>query len=142
MSSSFRCLNPASRMFYFYFSQRVFGAKGFDSAGDDAPLVLWMTGGPGCSSEVALFFENGPFVINDDNETLSWNPYGWDLASNIIYVDQPVGTGFSYSKDPRDVRHDEKGVSHDVYEFLQVQAPLLPTQLSRCEFLYPSDPGA
>lgn len=41
-------------------------------------------------------------------------------VSNIIYVDQPVGTGFSYSSDASDLRHDEKGVSDDLYDFLQV----------------------
>ncbi|KAJ0965264.1 hypothetical protein J5N97_026402 [Dioscorea zingiberensis] len=40
-------------------------------------------------------------------------------ASNLIYVDQPTGTGFSYSSDERDIRHDEKVVSDDLYDFLQ-----------------------
>ena len=42
-------------------------------------------------------------------------------ASNIIFVDQPTGTGFSYSSDQRDIRHDEVGVSNDLYDFLQVR---------------------
>lgn len=41
-------------------------------------------------------------------------------VSNILFVDQPVGTGFSYSSDRRDIRHNEKGVSDDLYDFLQV----------------------
>lgn len=41
-------------------------------------------------------------------------------ASNLLYVDQPTGTGFSYSTDSRDIRHDESGVSDDLYDFLQV----------------------
>lgn len=41
-------------------------------------------------------------------------------VSNILFVDQPVGTGFSYTSDKRDIRHDEKGVSDDLYDFLQV----------------------
>lgn len=40
--------------------------------------------------------------------------------SNLLYVDQPIGTGFSYSTDKRDIRHDEEGVSNDLYDFLQV----------------------
>jgi carboxypeptidase C (cathepsin A) len=40
--------------------------------------------------------------------------------SNIIFLDQPTGTGFSYSSDDRDTRHDETGVSNDLYDFLQV----------------------
>lgn len=45
-------------MFYIYFESRR------DPEND--PLVMWLTGGPGCSSEMALFYENGPFSINDD----------------------------------------------------------------------------
>jgi hypothetical protein len=40
-------------------------------------------------------------------------------------VDQPIGTGFSYSKDPRDIVHDEHGVSEDMYDFLLVSRFLL-----------------
>lgn len=41
-------------------------------------------------------------------------------ASNLLYVDQPIGTGFSYTKDKTDTRHGEEGVSDDLYDFLQV----------------------
>ncbi|KAK1284976.1 Serine carboxypeptidase-like [Acorus calamus] len=99
----------AARLFYFFFESR---GKSND------PVVLWLTGGPGCSSELAVFYENGPFSIAD-NLSLVWNNYGWDKASNLIYVDQPTGTGFSYSKDVRDLRFGEKGVSDDLYDFLQ-----------------------
>ncbi|CAA6655549.1 unnamed protein product [Spirodela intermedia] len=74
---------------------------------------------PGCSSELAIFYENGPFSIAN-NMSLLWNDYGWDKISNLLYVDQPTGTGFSFSSDKRDIRHDEKGVSDDLYDFLQV----------------------
>lgn len=42
-------------------------------------------------------------------------------ASNIIFVDQPTGTGFSYTTEETDIRHDETGVSNDLYDFLQVR---------------------
>lgn len=42
-------------------------------------------------------------------------------VSNLLYVDQPTGTGFSYSSDSRDIRHNEDGVSNDLYDFMQVQ---------------------
>lgn len=45
--------------------------------------------------------------------------FAWQ-ASNLLYVDQPVGTGFSYTSDDSDIRHDEEGVSNDLYDFLQV----------------------
>ncbi|KAL8150881.1 hypothetical protein V2J09_020689 [Rumex salicifolius] len=98
-----------ARMFYFFFESRRRKSD---------PVVIWLTGGPGCSSELALFYENGPFHINN-NLSLSWNHFGWDKVSNLIYVDQPTGTGFSYTSDDDDIRHDEHGVSNDLYDFLQ-----------------------
>ena len=41
-------------------------------------------------------------------------------ASNLLYVDQPTGTGFSFTLDESDIRHDEEGVSNDLFDFLQV----------------------
>ncbi|CAF2120813.1 serine carboxypeptidase-like 47 isoform X2 [Brassica rapa] len=99
----------SAKMFYFFFESRT---------NNTDPVVIWLSGGPGCSSSVALFYENGPFTISDDL-SLSWNDFGWDKVSNLIYVDQPVGTGFSYTSDQSDLRHDETGVSNDLYDFLQ-----------------------
>ena len=100
----------SAEMFYFYFQNRAARA--------DAPVVLWMTGGPGCSSELALFYENGPYHINDDL-SLSSNPYGWDTISDLIYVDQPINTGFSYSNSTADEVHSEKLVGEDMLDFIQ-----------------------
>ncbi|KAL9413212.1 hypothetical protein AB3S75_041810 [Citrus x aurantiifolia] len=101
--------SQSARMFYFFFESR-------NNKSD--PVVIWLTGGPGCSSELALFYENGPFHIAN-NLSLVWNDYGWDKASNLLFVDQPTGTGFSYTSDKDDIRHDEEGVSNDLYDFLQ-----------------------
>nr|APR64442.1 Serine carboxypeptidase precursor family protein [Populus tomentosa] len=98
-----------ARMFYFFFESRT-------SKKD--PVVIWLTGGPGCSSELAMFYENGPYTIAN-NLSLVRNEYGWDKVSNLLYVDQPTGTGYSYSSDRRDIRHNEGGVSNDLYDFLQ-----------------------
>lgn len=65
------CVSVCRRMFYFFFESR--GKK-------DDPVVIWLTGGPGCSSELAVFYENGPFTIAD-NMSLVWNNFGWDTVS-------------------------------------------------------------
>ncbi|XP_030958809.1 serine carboxypeptidase-like [Quercus lobata] len=102
--------SKAARMFYLFFESRN---KKKD------PVVIWLTGGPGCGSEMALFFENGPFHITN-NLSLEWNNYGWDMVSNIMFVDQPTGTGFSYTaNNTSDIRSDEVGISNDLYDFLQ-----------------------
>ncbi|KAL7202059.1 hypothetical protein ACSBR1_033686 [Camellia fascicularis] len=100
-----------ARMFYFFFESR--------KSSKSAPVVIWLTGGPGCSSELALFYENGPFHISN-NLSLIWNDFGWDQESNLIFVDQPTGTGFSYSFSANDTHHNEESISNDLYDFLQL----------------------
>ena len=78
--------------------------------------MLWMTGGPGCSSEVALFGENGPCKVSTDGTSTTINPYSWNKNATMIYIDQPTGTGFSYGTG---FDHDEVGVAADMYDFLQ-----------------------
>ncbi|KAI3521088.1 hypothetical protein L1887_10547 [Cichorium endivia] len=59
------------------------------------PLVLWLNGGPGCSSlGVGAFSENGPFRPN--GQGLVRNEYSWNTEANMLYLETPVGVGFSY----------------------------------------------
>ncbi|KAJ9689082.1 hypothetical protein PVL29_014633 [Vitis rotundifolia] len=68
------------------------------------PLVLWLNGGPGCSSiAYGQSEEIGPFHIKEDGKTLYLNPYSWNQAANILFLDSPVGVGFSYSNSSFDI---------------------------------------
>ncbi|XP_063900205.1 uncharacterized protein LOC135119754 [Zophobas morio] len=58
-------------------------------------VVLWLNGGPGCSSEIGLFYENGPCRLKSNNKSTKVNPFSWNNKASIIYVDQPTGAGFS-----------------------------------------------
>ncbi|XP_047321156.1 serine carboxypeptidase-like [Impatiens glandulifera] len=103
-----------ARMFYLFFESR--------KNKHNDPVVIWLSGGPGASCLVSMFYENGPYRItttNNNNNSLIWNDFGWDQVSNLIYVDQPIGTGFSFSSHNSDIRNDQEDVSNDLYDFLQ-----------------------
>ncbi|KAF7811511.1 serine carboxypeptidase-like 7 [Senna tora] len=82
------------------------------------PLMLWLTGGPGCSALSSVAFEIGPFhfrveAYNGSLPTLILNPYSWTKVSSIIFVDLPTNTGFSYSKPLiATQRSDSKQIQH------------------------------
>lgn len=106
----------SSKKQYFYWM--------FESRSDPAndPTVMWLTGGPGCSSMTGLLFENGPCTISADGKSTINNPYSWNTKANVVWVDQPPGTGFS--KGSWD--HDENGIAEDMYQFLQTFFKAMP----------------
>ena len=61
-------------------------------------IVIWLNGGPGCSSLYGFTSENGPISWQTDTAASPGhrkNPLAWSEISNVLWVDQPVGTGFS-----------------------------------------------
>ncbi|XP_075641214.1 serine carboxypeptidase-like 2 isoform X3 [Castanea sativa] len=87
------------------------------------PLVLWLTGGPGCSAWSGLVFEIGPlnFKVEEYNGSLPKlviNPYSWTKVSSIIFVDSPVGTGFSYAKNWIAAQSDDFKQVDQLHQFL------------------------
>jgi len=83
------------------------------------PLVFWLTGGPGCSSEVAVFFENGAFKINPEDLSLSSWEYSWNAVSNIAFIDNPVGTGYSEATKISHLDKTEEEIAANMYLFIQ-----------------------
>ena len=70
----------------------------FESANSPSidPIVIWLNGGPACSSMDGLFIELGPYKMCKDG-TISKNAYSWNKVANLLFIDQPVGTGLSYT---------------------------------------------
>ncbi|KAI5968357.1 hypothetical protein KGF57_000216 [Candida theae] len=87
----FKCHLTQQNLFYWFFESR------HDPVND--PLILWLTGGPGCSSSYGLFFELGPSSISVNLEPVH-NPWSWNSNASIIFLDQPTMTGFSYGGVP------------------------------------------
>ncbi|XP_040104811.1 lysosomal protective protein isoform X2 [Oryx dammah] len=82
------------------------------------PVVLWLNGGPGCSSLDGLLTEHGPFLIQPDGVTLEYNPYSWNLIANVLYLESPAGVGFSYSDDKSYATNDTE-VAQSNFEALK-----------------------
>jgi hypothetical protein len=79
--------NGAKHLHYWYFEAT--------ESPETKPLLLWLNGGPGCSSLAGMWVENGPFVLDKDLN-ISLNPYSWNKVANVLYLEQPAGVGFSY----------------------------------------------
>jgi carboxypeptidase D len=91
---------------------------------DDIPLLIWLNGRPGCSSMDGLFLKNGPLQWQPDPITKQYrliaNPYSWHKApAYTLHIDQPVGTGLSFTTDPQGYPTNDEKVNIDFYYFLQ-----------------------
>ncbi|KAF8473593.1 Alpha/Beta hydrolase protein [Kalaharituber pfeilii] len=96
-----------NKHFFFWF---------FESRNDpeNDPVVLWLNGGPGCSSMTGLFMELGPASIDKSSNPV-YNPYSWNSNSSVIFLDQPVNVGYSYSDTST---KSTAAAAEDVYAFL------------------------
>ncbi|EPY78752.1 lysosomal protective protein [Camelus ferus] len=90
-----------------------------------SPVVLWLNGGPGCSSLDGLLTEHGPFLVQPDGTTLEYNPYSWNLIANVLYLESPAGVGFSYSDDKSYATNDT-AVAESNFEALKDFFRLFP----------------
>lgn len=69
------------------------------------PVQLWLNGGPGCSSFTGMLMELGPCAVtrasNDTPVELEYNEYSWSKNATLIFLDQPVGVGYSCAYERR-----------------------------------------
>ncbi|CAK4289424.1 unnamed protein product [Aphanomyces euteiches] len=93
------------------------------------PLVLWLNGGPGCSSLAGLFTELGPFVVEGDL-SVKRNKYAWNRKTNMVFLELPAGVGFS--KPLLDSsQYNEEFTTDRAYEFLELFFEHYPTYHNR-----------
>jgi len=86
------------------------------------PVLVWLNGGPGCSSLDGLLSELGPLHFNgsvtNGVPVVVDNPYAWTTVANVIFLESPAGVGFSYTKNGSTVTNDEV-TSQNNYGFLK-----------------------
>ncbi|PQM33512.1 serine carboxypeptidase-like 20 [Prunus yedoensis var. nudiflora] len=104
------------------------------------PVVLWLNGGPGCSSFDGFVYEHGPFNFEAAKTKgslpqLHLNPYSWSKVSNILYLDSPAGVGFSYSENKTDYYTGDLKTASDSHTFLLKWFELYPEYLSNPFFI-------
>nr|XP_018897590.1 PREDICTED: venom serine carboxypeptidase-like [Bemisia tabaci] len=98
------------------------------------PLVIWLQGGPGGSSMFGLFTELGPFSVTK-GQKLKRRKYSWHQKYNLVFIDNPVGAGFSFTKKDSGYATDERDVARDLYELLVQLYKLFPTLQSNKLFM-------
>uniref|UniRef100_A0A1B6FEW7 Carboxypeptidase n=1 Tax=Cuerna arida TaxID=1464854 RepID=A0A1B6FEW7_9HEMI len=99
---------------------------------DTAPVVLWLQGGPGATSLFGLFTENGPFYVKK-KRGLKLRQYTWITSHSVIYIDNPVGTGFSFTDNDLGYSKNEEDVGLNLYTALIQFFTLFP-QFQNNEF--------
>ncbi|CAA2989226.1 serine carboxypeptidase-like 7 [Olea europaea subsp. europaea] len=108
--------NEEVQLFYYFIQS--------ESNPDMDPLLLWLSGGPGCSALVAIFYDFGPCAFDVENfdgslPSFILNPYSWTKVANIIFIDAPVGTGFSYAKTSQGYSSSDNKSAKDIFTFLR-----------------------
>ncbi|XP_011312849.1 venom serine carboxypeptidase [Fopius arisanus] len=98
-----------SNMFFWFFPARVDQKS--------APVVLWLQGGPGATSLYGLFTENGPFMVTK-KLTLAMRKYTWSINHNLLYIDNPVGTGYSFTEHSEGYARNETDVGENLHRAL------------------------
>ena len=104
-----------SNMFFWFFPSQVNPGS--------APLIVWLQGGPGSTSLFGLLKENGPFLVKvkklpDKDPYIKPNKYSWNKFANMLYIDSPAGTGFTYASNDQNYHTNDSLVSIDLMSFL------------------------
>jgi len=119
--SGFFSTEEAKDMFFWYFPSQ--------SPKPGAPLLIWLQGGPGGSSMFGLFAEMGPFGLDADLKLVP-RPESWNTEYGMLFIDNPVGAGFSFTTDKNGYCRDSKDcVARNLYSLMQQFYGVFPDQL-------------
>ncbi|WJX96302.1 hypothetical protein P8452_77528 [Trifolium repens] len=116
-------------LFYWFFEAQ--------SEPSNKPLLLWLNGGPGCSSiGFGAAVEIGPLLVNKNGQGLLFNKHSWNQEANLLFVESPFGVGFSYTNTSSDLTNlEDHFVAEDTYNFLVNWLQRFPHLKSRDFFI-------
>ncbi|TVU20136.1 hypothetical protein EJB05_36329, partial [Eragrostis curvula] len=129
--SGYLPIPPANASLYFAFYEATHPVTPPAST----PLLLWLQGGPGCSSLMGNFFELGPYFVNPDGLTLRPNPFSWNRRFGLLFIDSPLGTGFSAAPSPAAIPTNQSVIAAHILAALQSFLDLDPGFRARPFFL-------
>ncbi|UJR27757.1 hypothetical protein I4U23_009030 [Adineta vaga] len=109
-----------SNLFFWFFPSQTGNAS--------APLLVWLQGGPGASSLFGLFAEQGPIMV-DKEQKLHPSEITWNSKYHLLYIDQPVGTGYSFTKSEDGYVRNEDEVARDLYSMLTQFFQIFPEHI-------------
>ena len=113
--------SPSKQLHYIYVESTSINAT-------TDPVVIWLNGGPGCSSLLGAFQENGPFIFDDGQNYIKPNMYAWNSRANILYIESPANVGFSIGG-PKDWNFTDMSQSIDLFAAVQSFFVLFPEVL-------------
>ncbi|KAJ3552650.1 hypothetical protein NM688_g4041 [Phlebia brevispora] len=119
--AGFLDVSSGKHLFFWFFESRI--------SPENAPLTLWLSGGPGGSSAIGMLNALGPCNIANGGRDTTFNNYSWNTYSNMLFLDQPVGAGYSYSTDNSTVG-TTPDAAEDMYAFLQLFLEKFPAYAS------------
>ncbi|XP_009607411.1 serine carboxypeptidase-like 50 [Nicotiana tomentosiformis] len=85
------------------------------------PIVIWLQGGPGCSSMLGNFYELGPWRVssslrhNVEHISLEPNPGSWNRIFGLLFLDNPIGTGFSIAASPEEIPRNQNDIAKHLF---------------------------
>ncbi|KAH8075870.1 alpha/beta-hydrolase [Cristinia sonorae] len=128
-----RAGRPNNTLFFWAFEKENGSLTAAAGERSDEPWGIWLNGGPGSSSMLGMMFENGPVHIADDYSAFA-NNFSWNHLADYIWVDQPVGTGFS-TVDAQGMVKDEDEMGQDFMGFLANLVKVFPSLKTRPFYL-------
>lgn len=100
-----------SAIFYTYYEAQT---QPKNTPISETPILIWLQGGPGCSSMLANLFELGPWLVNQEIK-LEPNPSSWNKIFGLLFLDNPIGSGFSIAATPEEIPRDQNAVARHLF---------------------------